>query len=201
MYITTVCVGCPSGWVCRVHVWGRCVAGHPGWNSCCTRVTDPVCAAANLACTGLKRGLEAAIVVAQRVVQGAKRSLDAANLVLEGAKHVVNGAKHTLNVANAVLEGVKRAYRAGIQAISAIVRVGLGGLVQVREIYFSTSLRDANQGRFHCRVRVSFLGRHPVTLGMHIDIRNPWGMAKQLASRIIPGVAMQAEWKSPWQLK
>ena len=201
MYITTVCVGCPSGWVCRARVWGRCVAGHPGWNSCCTRVTDPVCAAANLACTGLKRALQAAIVVAQRVVQGARRTLDVANAALEVARRVVNGAKHILNVANAVLEGVKRAYRAGIQALSAIVRVGLGGLIDIREIYFSVSLNAANGGSFHCQVKVSFLGRYPVTLGLHINIGNLWSMVKQLASYVIPGVAVQAERKSPWQLK
>ena len=201
MYITTVCIGCPSGWVCRARVGGRCVAGHPGWNSCCRRVTDPVCAAANLACTGLRRGLEAAIRVAERVVHGARSSLHVAHHFLRLAQHAVNGAKRTLDAANAVLEGVRRAYRAGIQALTAIVRVGLGGLIQIREIYFSVSLRDANRGQFHCRVRVSFLGMHQVTLGMHINIRNPLGMAKQLASRIIPGVAMQAERKSPWQLK
>ena len=196
-----MCIGCPSGWRCHKRVWGRCIFGLPGWNSCCKRLINPICAALNLKCTVVRRVLQAAIWVAVRVVQGAKRSLDIAKAGLYLARKLVRAARHTLNIAVAALNVVRKLYRVGIQALTTIVRVGLGGLINIREIYFRVSLGAASHGSFSGRIRVSFLGRSPVTIGLHINVRNPWTMVKQLASRVIPGIAMQAEWKSPSQLK
>ena len=149
----------------------------------------------------MRRALQAAVWAAERFLDETKRSLNVVRAGFYAARALVRTAQRTLDAANAALNGIRRAYRAGIQALTAIARIGLGGLISIREIYFRASLRAANGGAFTARIKVSFLGRHPVTLHLHINVRHLGSTVKQLASHVIPGIGMMTEWKSLPQLK
>ena len=186
--LCAVCVGCPSGWTCCRRVWGRCVCKRPGWNSCCRRITNPVCTAKNAACYALKRPLDHALRVAIRGVEASKRTLNIAKGALSAAQGVVNAAKHSLHVAIKFLEGVKRAYRIGVNAVSALARFALTQIINIHEMYFRVGLDTASGGRFHCRVRGVLMGRH-MNLNLGFDTRNIWNIAKNLAERAVSGVS------------
>jgi len=82
----SVCFGCFDGTSCCGRIFGRCVCRRPRWNGCCRRVTDPICLAGNTACRGLRATISATLSAARRVVDESRRSLDAANAALNGAR-------------------------------------------------------------------------------------------------------------------
>ena len=184
----TVCIGCPRGWKCCGKVWGTCVCKRPKWNSCCKRITDPVCLGRNAACYALKKPLDFALTAAIRIVDKSKVALDVAKGALSVAKGIVNAAKRSLNVAIAFLERVKRTYRIGVNAISALTRFTLTKIINIRKMYFRVGLRLANGGKFQCRVEGVLLGRS-INLSLSFNTRNIWSVGRALAERAISGLS------------
>ena len=182
-----VCIGCPSGWKCLKRVWGKCVFGRPGWNSCCKRITNPACITKNAACSALRKAAYAGLKVAEGLVRGAKYSLNAANKILDGAKAVVRTAKRSLDIVNAFLEGVKRAYRAGTQAISAIARYSIGGVFNIREASFDVALHEASRGHFRISVTCDIF-RRVKRFSLNINFRSLGSFVKSIGENIIHGL-------------
>ena len=174
--------------MCDARAWGKCVIGHPTWNGCCRRITDPVCVTKNAGCYLLKKPLDLALVVAIKVVDASKHSLDVAKGILSVAQGVVNAAKKTLDVAIAFLEGIKRAYRTGVSALSALTKFALTQIINIREMYFKVGLSVANGGSFQCRIKGVLMGKS-ISVNLSVNVRNPLQVGKQLAERAISGLS------------
>ena len=146
-----------------------------GWLKCRVR---------NFACKVLKGILRGLIWIAEKIVQASKVTLHIANGVLYLARGVVAAAKHSLNIVIAALEVVKRLYKIGIEAAILILKFGLGGIIEIRELYFNVGLGGAVSGEFSGRIKISFFGQPPVTLGFYINLRDIGKMIKQLMIQI-----------------
>ena len=184
----TVCIGCPGPWVCDARVWGKCVVGHPTWNGCCKRITNPVCIAKNAGCYLLKKPLELAVSVAIKIVRASKHTLDVVKGVLSVAQGIVNVAKKTLDVAIAFLEGIKRAYRTGVSALSALTKFALTQIINIRKMYFKVGLSVANGGSFRCRIKGVLMG-NSISVNLNVNVRNPLQVGKRLAERAVSGLS------------
>ena len=145
------------------------------------------CHAKNVACRILKTGLRALFWIAEKVVQASKVTLHIANGVLYVARGVVAAAKYSLNIAIAALEVVKKLYKLGIEATLLILKFGLGGIIDIRELYFKVGLGGAALGEFEGAIKISFFGRPPVKLEFYINLRDIGKMVKQLLARIFTG--------------
>ena len=145
------------------------------------------CHAKNLACRVLKAGLRALFWIAEKVVQASKVTLHIANAALYVARGIVAVAKRTLYIAIAALEVVKRLYKLGIEATLLILKFGLGGIIDIRELYFKVGLGGAAVGEFEGAIKISFFGRPPVRLEFYINLRDIGKMVKQLLTRIFSG--------------
>ena len=183
----TVCIGCPSGWECCGHVWGACVCTYPGWDSCCTRITDPICLIANTACAALKKPLDWILQGAIKIIDNSRWTLDVAKGVLSGAQGIVKTARGVLDIAIEALEVVKKAYRVGVNAISAITSFGLTKIINISEIYFKVKLGDAEGGEFQCRVKGVLMGQN-INVRLEINTRDVSSVARSLAERAIGGI-------------
>ena len=185
------CIGCPGSWKClkRINIWGkrRCIFGRPTWNKCCKRITDPVCITRNALCKGLRKSALLGLKGAQFLVRKSKGILNAANVVLRGAKRIVGVSKHSLDIANGFLEGVKKTYQAGTKALSAIVKYGLGGIFDIRELKFDVALRVASTGHFRASVLVSIF-RKLKRFSLNINLRSINSFVKEIGQRIIHGL-------------
>ena len=183
-----VCIGCPSGWVCCGRVWGACVCTHPGWDSCCTRITDPLCLAANAACALLKKPLDLVLQGVIKVVDNSRWTLDVAKGVLSAAQGVITAAKKTLDLAIAALDVVKATYRIGVNAISALTRFVLTKIINIRELYFKVQLSKASGGVFQCRVKGVLMGQN-INLSLEINTKDIMSIARSLAEKAVRGIS------------
>ena len=182
----TVCIGCPGPWVCWRRVWGGCWK-RPTWNHCCWRITDPICLAYNFFCRALRAMALLSLRVARILVNTSRYILHAVNLILEVAKHAVRVSKHSLDIVIAILEAVKVAYQVGIKALSAIVRFGLGGIFDIREVAFDVGLSAAATGHFRVSVTLAIFN-HFKKLSLNINLSNILPFIKSLGESILGGL-------------
>ena len=184
----TVCIGCPSGWVCCGSAWGVCICTHPGWDSCCTRIPDPICIVANAACGVLKEPIIFILRGAEKIVDSSRFTLDIAKGFLSGAQGVVSAARATLDVVIAALDGVKSAYRVGVNALSALADFALTKIININEMYFNVALSAASGGRFACRVKGTLVGQS-LDASFDFDTNDVLGIAKSIGERAVSGIS------------
>ena len=124
---------------------------------------------------------------AEYLVRKSKGILNAANVVLEAAKRVVSITKHSLVIVKALLEGDKRAYQAGTKALSAILRYGLDGIFDIRELSFNVALSSAATGHFRVSVLVSIF-RKLKRFSLNINLRNILSFVRAIGEKVIRGL-------------
>ena len=164
-----------------------CICWRPGWNSCCTRIPDHTCKAANAACTALKKPIKLTLRGAEELVDSSRVTLDAAKAALIPLEAAVDAAQKAVNVADAALEGLKITFATALQAANAIANFGLNGLISIREISFSANLDVAAGGSFSGSVRAVFAGAAEATVSFNINLYDITSMARQLADNIGSG--------------
>lgn len=184
-----VCIGCFDGTDCCGSAWGQCVCWTPRWNGCCHGVTDPTCLAQNAACYALKEPLQAALQVAEVVVDQSRHVLDVANAALEAAKVQAVIAKGVLDGVVATLEGVKQTFHTGLEAANVIASVGLGGVINIEKLEFDVLLSAAATGYFSGSVTASFGGQPSTTVSINVDLYDVTAMARQLADHVVSGLS------------
>ena len=118
------------------------------------------------------------------VVQSAQASLSVAEAQLAAAQRDADSAGATLQAANAALTTATVANQLGTEAAETIARVGLNGLVSIREIVFDESLSVADGGAVTAFIRASFLGQADHFLFMSINLRDITAIARDLAEQI-----------------
>ena len=165
-----------------------CICTHPGWDSCCTRITDPICVTANAACWLLKKPLDLILQGAIVIVDKSRHLLDVAKAALSVAQGFVYAAKGVLQGAIGFLEGVKVTYRVGVNAISALANFVLTQVINIREIYFKVGLSAASGGAFQCRIKGVLMGNN-LNVSLRFDTRNIWSLVKNLAERAVSGLS------------
>lgn len=87
-----------------------------------------------------------------------------------------------------ILEGVKVTVKAGLDAANALASLGLGGIVDITYVYFDVDLSVADGGAFACEIHASFFGGSTQKLSLHVDFRDLWGVAADLADQAFSGV-------------
>ena len=179
-----VCVGCPDGFTCCGTVWGTCVCTRPKWNSCCFRSPDPICEAENAACLALKEPIKASLSLAEKAVDASRVTLEVAKAALIAAEGPLAAAEQSVNAAQGVLDGIEAAYAAGLKAADFIAKLGINGLISIREISFDVSLGVASGGSFSGSVTAVFGGAAEVTVSFNINLYDITSMAKELAGHI-----------------
>ena len=122
-------------------------------------------------------------------MNGASKSLDAAQLALVGARAVVEEAEIALDAANAVLEATKQVYKLRAKAEELIADFSINGLISIRSVRFDAELSVANGGCFSGSVTARFLGGAQTTVSLNIDMNDITSMACQLADRIGNGLS------------
>ena len=184
-----VCIGCPDGFTCCGTVWGVCICTHPTWDSCCTRIPDPICEAENLACLALKEPIKLLLKGAEELVDSSRVTLEAAKAALYIPEGALIAAQGTVTAAQTTLEGVEAAYAAGLKAAEFVAKLGLNGLISIREISFDVRLDVASGGSFSGSVRAVFAGAAEVTISFNINVYDILSMVKQLVNEIGDGLS------------
>ena len=188
MFISA-CIGCPDGFTCCGTAWGVCICTHPTWNSCCTRVPDPVCEAANVACVALKEPIKLALKGAEEIVDASRHTLELAKAGIAIPQATLIAAEATVGVAQKGLDGIEAAYAAGLKAADFIARIGLNGLISIRQISFDVSLDAAAGGSFSGSIKAVFAGSAEVTVSLKINLYDIISMVKQLVDHIGDGLS------------
>ena len=152
-------------------------------------MVDPFCAAANLACTALRKVSYAALWIAEKVVDNSRWTLDVAKAALRAAEAIVDNSRWPLTVAINILEGVKATVKAGADAAKFIINLGLGGLIDIRLIEFDVNIGLVSSGHFRDRLEISFLRRPPTVLSFDLRLKSIENMALDLADAVIPGIS------------
>lgn len=174
-----------------LQIWGKCI-GCPKWKSCCTRIPDPTCVAANVACQAVRKTAYAALSAAKLVVSAASHSLHVANAALRAAQAIVNSNRWPLEAATGVLEGIKATVKAGATAASAITRLGLGGLIDIRKLEFNVQIALVGSGQFKGTIYARLLGGSVQRMFLTFRLKNVPKMASDLAEKVFPGITSVA---------
>lgn len=188
IFFCSECVGCPKGWRCCGKVWGKCVCTVPGWDSCCIRVKDPICTAANAACWLLKKPLDLVLKVAIVVVDKSRHALDVVKAAFTVAQGVLRTARVALDAVNAGLEVVKATYRIGVSALSALTNFAFTQIINIREIHFKVGLSSASGGKFECGIKGVLLGNN-FNFRVMVDTRNIWPLITFFADKAVSGLS------------
>ena len=146
-----------------------------------------MCITKNGVCYGLRKTAMLGLKGAEYLVRKSKGILNAANVVLEAAKRVVSITKHSLVIVKALLEGDKRAYQAGTKALSAILRYGLNGIFDIRELSFNVALSSAATGHFRVSVLVSIFHKLK-RFSLNINLRNILSFVRAIGEKVIRGL-------------
>ena len=91
--------------------------------------------------------------------------------------------------AQAAVDGIEAAYAAGLKAAEFIARLGLNGLISIREISFDVGLDAASGGSFSGSARAVFAGAAEVTVSFDINLYDVTSMVKQLVDHIGDGLS------------
>ena len=161
----------------------------PKWKNCCTRISDPVCEAANAACIALRESISASLSGAQALVGTTGQTLDAANAAISGLQLAVNTAQQGLRAAEEAVSAVQTTYAAGLQAADFISRLTINGLISIREISFDVSLATAAGGSFSGSITAAFAGAAETTISLNVNLYDITSMASELANHIGNGLS------------
>ena len=126
---------------------------------------------------------------AEEAVDSSRVTLDATKAALAIPEGALVAAEQGVNVAQTALDGIKAAYAAGLKAAEFIARLGLNGLISIREISFDVSLDVAAGGSFSGSVRAVFAGAAEVTISFNINLYDITSMVTQLVNRIGDGLS------------
>ena len=148
------------------------------WNSCCSKITNPVCVTANTACQGLRATAYSALNVAKGVVSTASHSLAIANAALQAAKI-------PFDLANAGLTAAEKTYALGARAAAEIVSLGKTGIVNIAKISFDVQISVVSGGQFGGSITAGFFGSTPQTFSFSLDFKNVGTMIANLAKKAL----------------
>lgn len=122
-------------------------------------------------------------------MDASRYSLEVAKAGLYIPEAALEVAEQTVAAASFALEGVEAAFAAGLKAAEFIAKLGLNGLISIREISFDTSLDAASGGSFSGSIRAVFLGAAEVTVSLHVNLYDISAMVKEIVEYIGDGLS------------
>ena len=146
------------------------------------------CKIKNTACHVFRKTTGLALRKAEKIVRSSRHVLKVANAGFIAAQSVVKTARRSLNAAKLVLRGFNHAHRFGVKAANMIVRYGLNGIISIRKITFDTQLGIASRGHFAAGIDVTFLKKKRVRARFKVNLRSISSMAKQLVRWVGHGI-------------
>ena len=122
--------------------------------------------------------------------------MDSSRVTLEAAKAALAipeagliVAEQGVAAAELAVDGVEAAFAAGLKAAEFIAKLGLNGLISIREISFDVHLSAAAGGSFSGSVTAVFGGAAEVTISFNINLYDITSMVKQLVDQIGDGLS------------
>ena len=80
-------------------------------------------------------------------------------------------------------------YAAGLEAANLISRLGVNGLINIRQISFDVELATAAGGSFSGSATAVFAGAAETTVSLNVNLFDILSMARQLANHIGNGLS------------
>ena len=179
---------CPCG--CAKEVWGVCVWPCLRFDSCCFKVPDPACLLYNAGCF-IRSSFEHALMAAQGILLISEASLLFFETALAMVELAVEAAKLVLEAAILVLEGIKQLFKFSLQALEAIAKFLLTGLIDIRAMGFDVKLSSLSHGHVRAWADISFLRAAPVHFEFTLPIFNPLALIADFADMAIPGIVVK----------
>ena len=164
-----MCVGCPS------------------WKSCCFRVSDPICVAANVLCRTVRGAAYLVLSAAELAYDVVLSPFRLAVAALEAAKLVVSAAKVPFDAAKLALEVGKQTVRLGLKAAEYLAEAVLGYIVDVRSIKFEVGVDRFFPSSISASVDVVFFNRIRKRLSFTLNLKS-MNIVSFLANNILPGI-------------
>ena len=122
-------------------------------------------------------------------MDSSRGTLEAAKAALALPEAALRAAEEGVDFAQKAVDGVEAAYAAGLEAAEFIAKLGLNGLISIREISFDVSLGAAAGGSFSGSVTAVFGGAAEVTISFNINLYDITSMVKQLVDQIGDGLS------------
>ena len=104
------------------------------------------------------------------------------------AKGVSNRFSKKLKEARKALLQVKKAFKIGLKVFNFIRRHGIGGIINIRRLWFEVSLESASHGRFAGGINIQFFGRNNLNLSISFNLRQITDLAKQLFRKVLSNI-------------
>ena len=142
----------------------------------------------NAGCFILRSPVELALLTVQGLLLIAEAAIFAIEAAFLTAQLAVEAAKLVLEAAILVLEGIKLLFKFALQALEAIAKFYLTGLIDIRAMGFDVKLALMTHGEVTAWVDVSFLSAAPVHIELSLPIFNPLGLITDFAEWVIPGI-------------
>jgi hypothetical protein len=128
---------------------------------------------------------------AQLTLKGIEASIKAfpidADPRIVGLFTALGTATGALQAANLVLEGAKQTVGGMATVAQFIVDAGLGGILDVRAASFEAALSAAHGGAVAMSITLSFMKQAPQTYSLDFSFHNPLSAAEALAKQLLPG--------------
>jgi len=114
----------------------------------------------------------------------AKQLYNWAKKAYNKAKRHVTRYLHKLRNAKKAFDKVKKAFKTGLRILKYIFKHGLGGIVNIRRLWFDVSLDRASLGKFAGGIDVHFFGRYKLKIRISFNLRHIARLAKNLFKKI-----------------
>ena len=140
--------------------------------------------AAEKARRAVQRAARRAAEAARRKLLEAKRKLqEALKKVMKqfnDAKNTLNRFKNKLNVAKDLLKRVLNKFKVGLKIFDYLKKLGSGGIMSIRKLYFDVSLGTASGGSFAGGIDIRFMGQYNVKAGVNFNLHQITKFAKKI---------------------
>ncbi len=119
------------------------------------------------------------------VKRKAKRLYNWAKGAYNRAKKAFRRIANKLKNARKALSRIKNVFKAGLKVFNHIRRHGLGGIINIRRLWFDVSLGSASLGKFAGGIDLQFFGRFNLKLRISFNLRRIASLAKSLFRKMV----------------
>ena len=127
---------------------------------------------------GIRKGFRVIKKIAKKVYHWARKAYNRVK------RHVTRFFRK-LKSARKAFEWVKRAFKTGLKIVKYIFKHGLGGIINIRRLWFDVSLDRASLGKFAGGIHLQFFGRYQLKLNISFNLRHIARLAKNLFKKVV----------------
>ena len=80
---------------------------------------------------------------------------------------------------------MKNAFKSGLKVLDYILKHGIGGIINIRRLWFDVSLGSASLGKFAGGIDLQFFGKYNLNLSVSFDLHKIAELAKHLFRKVL----------------